>query len=128
MQTRRMAFIACAAFALSSQAAHAQSTAMSGQCQAMIKQYWNATHVLMDAGTLQTKADNKPDTLQVMLVKGLPKDQTKISDDGQIIYASSDITSDEAELKNLIFTALERRIAKGSGVPCPGIQAFLDSR
>lgn len=101
---------------------------MSGQCQAMIKQYWNATHVLMDAGTLQTKADNKLDTLQVMLVKGLPKDQTKISDDGQIIYASSDTTSDEADLKNLIFTALERRIAKGSGVSCPGIQAFLDSR
>jgi len=66
--------------------------------------------------------------MQVMLVNDLTKDQSEISDDGQTIYASSDTISNKAELQHLIFTALERRIAKGSGVSCPGIQAFLDSR
>jgi len=94
----------------------------------MIKHYWNAMHVVMGTNTLQTKADDEADTLQVMLVKGLTKDQSKVSDDGQIIYASPDTTSNEAELQHLIFTALERRIAKGSGVSCPGIEAFLSSR
>jgi hypothetical protein len=56
---------------------------MSGQCQAMIKHYWNAMHFVIDSGTIQTKADDKPDTLQVMLVKDLTKDQSRVSDDGQ---------------------------------------------
>jgi hypothetical protein len=83
MHTRTIAFVACAVLALSARAADTQSTAMSGQCQAMIKHYWNAMHFVIDSGTIQTKADDKPDTLQVMLVKDLTKDQSRVSDDGQ---------------------------------------------
>jgi hypothetical protein len=128
MHIRTMAFLACAALALSAQATDTQSTAMSGECQGMIKHHWNAMHVVVGSGTLQTKADYKPDTLQVMLVKGLTKDQSEVSDNGQIIYASSETISDKTELQHLIFAALERRIAKDSGVSCPGIEAFLGSR
>lgn len=128
MHMRTKALVACAALALSVHAADMPRAEMSGQCQAMIKHHWNAMHVVTGSGSLQTKADDKPDTLQVMLVQGLTKDQSRISDDGQVIYASSDTISNKAGLQYWIFTALERRIARVSGVSCPGIQAFLDRR
>lgn len=119
---------ACVALALPVCGARAQSATMSDQCNALIKQYWNNMHVVMDSGTLETKADEKPDTLQVILVNGMAKGQSKVSSDGQVIYIPSDAASNQEQLQHLIFTALERRIASGSGVSCQGIEAFLNGR
>src|SRR5690625_892558 len=125
MHVRTLAYAACVALALQTYGAAAQDATMSDQCKALIKQYWNTMHVVMDSGTTKTKADDKLDTLQVVLASDLGKGQSDVSIDGQVIYISSRSASDPQLLQHLTFVALERRIASGSGVSCPGIEAFL---
>jgi hypothetical protein len=128
MRLRTLAYAACIVLTLQTYDAAAQNATMSDQCKALIKQYWNTMHVVMDSGTTKTKADEQPGTLQVVLASDLTKGQSNVSSDGQVIYISSQSASDQQLLQHLTFAALERRIASGSGVSCPGIEGFLNGR
>ena len=128
MHVRTLAFAACVVLTWQTYDAAAQNATMSDQCKALIKQYWNTMHVVMDSGTTKTKADSKPGTLQVVLASDLAKGQSNVSSDGQVIYISTQSASNQELLQHLTFVALERRIASGSDVSCPGIEALLNGR
>ena len=109
----------CVFLSLCAHGAYAQATTAAPQCTgALVKEYWNKMHVIIVSGDLGTKPDDKPDTLEVVLVEGASPAESEISADGQIIYTTDAVMEDQAHVEALVMEALTRRIKAGSGVDC----------
>lgn len=96
------------------------------RCNILLKQMWNSTHVELAAGNANTPADRYHDTLEVFLADELSPENSRVSDDGQAIYMPTTATKNRALLRELINTAMVRRIATQYSIQCPGLDGLDD--